>query len=100
MDWSVWSQLLGAFDRYNMWVIVAGIAATVYRLFRDLPEFLMWVNLGMPDITGEMKATSPYIESAREFFGLVLCIIVFIFHYVRYSRIRHKRMIAESQRGI
>ena len=31
----------GAFDRYNMWVIVAGIAATVYRLFRDLPEFLM-----------------------------------------------------------
>lgn len=90
----------GAFNRYNMWVIVAGMAATLYRLFRDLPEFLMWINSGAPDITEEMKATSPYIESAREFFGLILCIIIFIFHYIRYSRIRHKKMAAESQHGI
>lgn len=90
----------GAFDRYNMWVIVAGMASALYRLFRDLPEFLMWINSGAPDITAEMKATSPYIESAREFFGLILCIIIFIYHYIRYSRIRHKRITAESQHGM
>ena len=90
----------GAFDKYNMWIIVLGLCAAVYRLFRDLPEFLMWINSGTPNIVGEMKATTPYIESAREFFGLILCIIVFIFHYVRYSRIRNRRLAAENQRGI
>ena len=87
----------GAFDKYNMWIIILGIGAALYRLFRDLPEFLLWVNSGTPSIVEEMKATTPYIETAREFFGLILCIIALVYHYVRYTRIRNKKLAAESQ---
>ncbi len=90
----------GAFDRYNMWIIVLGLGAALYRLFRDLPEFLMWINSGAPSIVEEMKATTAYIETAREFFGLVLCIIAFVYHYIRFTRIRNRRLAAESMRGI
>ena len=90
----------GAFERYNMWIIVLGLGAALYRLFRDLPEFLMWINSGTPSIVQEMKATSPYIETAREFFGLVLCIFAFLYHYVRYIRIRNRKLSVENLRGI
>jgi len=87
----------GAFGKYNMWIIIIGLGAALYRLFRDLPEFLIWINSGAPSIVEEMKATSPYIETAREFFGLVLCIIVFSYHYIRYTRIRNRKLAAENQ---
>jgi hypothetical protein len=90
----------GAFDKYNMWIIVIGLGGGLYRLFRDLPEFLLWINSGTPSIVEEMKATSPYIETAREFFGLIFCILILIYHYVRYTRIRNKQLASESQRGI
>ena len=88
---------LGAFGKYNMWIIIIGLGAALYRLFRDLPEFLIWINSGAPSIVEEMKATSPYIETAREFFGLVLCIIVLSYHYIRYTRIRNRKLAAENQ---
>jgi|WetSurMetagenome_2_1015567.scaffolds.fasta_scaffold70277_2 hypothetical protein len=90
----------GAFDKYNMWIIIIGLGAALYRLFRDLPEFLLWINSGAPSIVQEMKATSTYIETAREFFGLILCIVALVYHYVRYIRIKNKRLAAESQQGL
>jgi hypothetical protein len=90
----------GAFRKYNMWIIFLGIGAALYRLFRDLPEFLLWVNMGAPSIVQEMKATTPYIETAREFFGLILCILALVYHYIRYSRIRNKKLAVESNRGL
>jgi hypothetical protein len=87
----------GAFDKYNMWIIIIGVGAALYRLFRDLPEFLLWINSGAPSIVQEMKATSAYIETAREFFGLILCIIALVYHYVRYTRIRNKRLAVDNQ---
>ena len=86
-----------AFNKYNMWIIFLGIGAALYRLFRDLPDFLMWIGSGAPSIVEEMKATSSYIETAREFFGLILCIAVLIYHYIRYTRIRNKKLAAESR---
>ena len=87
----------GAFDKYNMWIIILGLGTALYRLFRDLPEFLIWINSGTPSITGEMEATTPYIETAREFFGLIICIIALIYHYVRYTRMKNNKLAAESQ---
>jgi hypothetical protein len=38
-----------------------------------LPDFINWVQMGMPTITGSMKAEAPHIELTREFLGLVIC---------------------------
>lgn len=40
-----------------------------------LPDIIEWIDKGMPTITGSMKAESPFIELAREFFGLLLGVI-------------------------
>lgn len=55
---------MGLFGIYGIWTITI------------LPEFINWLSLGMPSIVGEMKAESPYIEFAREFFGLLICGLV------------------------
>ena len=78
----------GAYNKYNMWVIVAGIGAVLFQMFRLGPAFLQWLGEGMPSIVGEMKATSPHIELVREFLGLVVCLVALIYHYVRYTRLK------------
>lgn len=85
-----------AFNRYNMWVIVIGIAIVVYQMFRMFPAFSSWISAGTPSITGEMKAISPHVELVREFLGLVLCLIVLVFHYIRYTKLR-KTVQSESE---
>ena len=77
-----------AFNRYNMWVIVLGIGVVVYQLFRMFPAFASWLNSGAPSIYGSMKPSSPHIELVREFFGLFVCLVVLIYHYVRYTRLK------------
>jgi hypothetical protein len=78
----------GAYNRYNMWSIVLGLAVVVFELFRKFPTFAQWIGEGMPSIVQEMKATSPYVELAREYLGLCICLVALIFHYVRYARLR------------
>jgi hypothetical protein len=85
-------SLFASFDKYNMWTILLGLAAVVFELFRKFPSFALWVGDGMPSIVGEMKASSLYIELAREYLGLCLCLIVLIYHYVRFSKQRKKEM--------
>lgn len=77
-----------AFNRYNMWVIVLGIGVVVYQLFRMFPALASWLHSGAPSIYGSMKPSSPHIELVREFFGLVVCLVVLIYHYVRYTKVR------------
>lgn len=79
-----------AFKKFNMWAILLGLAIVVYELFRKFPTIAQWVSDGMPSIVEEMQASSPYIELAREYLGLVLCLIVLLFHYIRYSKHRKK----------
>lgn len=81
----------GAFHQYNMWIIVLGIGAAVYEMFHKFPAFAQWCSDGMPSIVDEMKASSPYVELVREFLGLVLCLVVLIFHYVRFTRFKSKQ---------
>jgi Transmembrane family 220, helix len=77
-----------AFQLYNMWSILLGLAVVVFELFRKFPTFAQWIGEGMPSIISEMKATTPYVELAREYLGLCLCLIVLIYHYVRFSKLR------------
>ncbi len=46
----------------------------IWTLFY-IPDWINWIQDGMPSITGSMKAESPYIELIREFFGLLICLI-------------------------
>ena len=77
-----------AFGRYNMWVIVIGIAAVVFELFRKFPAFAQWISQGMPSIVEKMEASSPYVELVREFLGLLISLAALIYHYVRYTKWR------------
>lgn len=79
-----------AFQKYNMWVIMAGIAVTVYEMFCGFPAIAMWIDKGMPSIVGEMKASSPHIEKVREMLGLFICFVVLIFQYMQYTAWRKK----------
>jgi len=45
------------------------------------PYIIDWIHHGMPSIADEMKASTPYIEYTREFFGLLISLCVIIYHY-------------------
>ena len=42
-----------AFNRYNMWAILLGLAVVVFEMFRKFPTFALWVSDGMPSIVDE-----------------------------------------------
>lgn len=65
-----------AFGKVNRYVLWAGIAVCLVWMSTLLPEFINWIRTGAPNITGEMKATTPYIEFTREFLGLGICLAV------------------------
>ena len=54
----------------------------VFFLLSYAPAFLEWVSGGMPNIAESMKAESPYIELIREFFGLLICVLVAMRYYI------------------
>ena len=68
---------LAATGRFHKVPPLLGLAVSVAFLIRLLPDFMTWVNDGMPSIVGEMKAASPYIEIVREFLGLLLSSFAF-----------------------
>ncbi len=75
--------LFAGFNRYNLWVILLGLAVCTYEGFKLVPAFWAWLNSGAPSIVESMKAESPHIEVVREFLGLGLCFIALVFFYIR-----------------
>ena len=75
--------LKGRFFRYPYLLILV-----IYILWGAsyISEMNKWVQAGMPSIAASMKAETPYIELAREFFGLLICIITIAFYYVLSKR--------------
>jgi len=57
----------------------------LYGLFMIsyIPDIVDWINGGMDNIAGSMKAEEPHIELAREFFGLVICLSVIVIYYFK-----------------
>jgi hypothetical protein len=82
-----------------IYLLVAGVSA--YAIFKKIerkyllfllsffliytlsysPYILDWILKGMPSITEEMQAATPYIEYTREFFGLLISLLVIVYHY-------------------
>ncbi|MCB0635328.1 MAG: transmembrane 220 family protein [Lewinella sp.] len=62
-----------AFWLVPRWLGWIGLAVVVFWMAWLLPEFIHWIRMGMPTITGGMKAGAPHIEYTREFLGLLLC---------------------------
>lgn len=65
--------LWSAFRSLPNWLLWVGIAVIIVSILGLLPDFIDWIKMGMPTITGSMKAEAPHIELTREFLGLVLC---------------------------
>ena len=60
------------------------LVATVFYV----PDVISWFQDGMPSITDSMKASSPYIELVREFFGLMISLVAMSFYLVRSKNAR------------
>lgn len=65
-----------AFGRFHAYALYLGLGIALIWMATLLPGFINWIKMGMPTITGSMKAESPHVELTREFLGLVLCILV------------------------
>lgn len=72
-----------AFGKYNRWLTLAGLLICLIWMFTLVPDFINWINMGMPTITGSMKAEAPHIELTREFLGLLVAGGALAFLYFR-----------------
>ena len=72
-----------SFGKRNKWVAIGGIVMCVIWVATLLPDFINWVQMGMPNIAGSMKTEEPHIEYTREFLGLGICILALVFNYRR-----------------
>ena len=64
-------------------VILVLIAAYTLFTISYVPDIIDWIQGGMDNIAGSMKAEEPHIELTREFFGLVICLIPLISYYFK-----------------
>ena len=78
--------ILNMIGKLNQGIVYVVSSIYLVALAIFLPEFINWIQLGMPDITGKMKAESPYIEYAREFFGLLICLAACFFYFKKIKR--------------
>ncbi len=72
-----------AFGKLNKYVLLGGIGLSLVWTLLLLPEFINWISMGMPTITGSMKAEEPHIEYTREFLGLFICAAALGFLYFK-----------------
>ena len=64
----------------SIFLLVAIIVYTAY-FASYIPDFIDWVNGGMDNIAGSMKAEEPHIELTREFLGLFICLVTLLYYY-------------------
>jgi phage-related holin len=73
------------YPRAYMFGVVAYALYAVYKVF-DQNGLIDWIaKHNAEDIAATMKAEKPWIEESREFFGLVILIVVLLIDYV-YAR--------------
>ena len=83
-----------AFGYFRRYAILGFGAILLIEFIRLMPEFINWINMGSPTITGKMKAESPHVEYTREFLGLLICLLGVGFLY--YQSIKTKIADAKS----
>ncbi|MEX2336592.1 MAG: transmembrane 220 family protein [Fulvivirga sp.] len=68
-------------------ILLTIVAGTVLSVFY-IPGIIDWLQQGTAgELTQEMKATKPYIEESREFFGLFLALLTLLFYYVQEKKL-------------
>ena len=75
-----------AFGRYYKWLTLGGLVICLIWMITLAPDFINWINMGMPSIVESMKAEKPHIELTREFLGLLIAGGTLAFHYYRSGR--------------
>ncbi len=78
-------------NKYYPYAYLLGIiiysAYAGFKLFEPDGVWDWFTKYNAPNIADSMKATKPWIEETREFFGLVILIVVFLVDYF-YARKR------------
>ena len=81
---------LGYRGKMNFTALFVGLAvfgAYAAYLFVADDGVLSWiVDHNAENIAGSMKAETPWIEDSREFFGLLILIIVFLINYFHFRK--------------
>lgn len=78
---------MAAAKRYNKWMILVGAVAYFIYMLNFVPGVESWFfEHGGENIAQSMKATKPWIEETREFFGLLILVGVFVFQYFSMRR--------------
>lgn len=68
-----------AFGRYyRPLTLILAIVLTIWMLSL-VPDFVAWIRMGAPTITGSMKAESPHVELVREFLGLLISVAALMY---------------------
>lgn len=73
-------------DNLNAFVIGSGLFVLTLITATYVPALVEWVGKGMPTIAATMQAESPHIELIREFFGLVLALVVLGYYYFKIKK--------------
>lgn len=79
---------LAAWDRYYKWAIIAGMVVYFIYMLTFVPGVeSWWVEHERENIAQTMKVEKPWIEETREFFGLLILLLVFAWHYFRMRKL-------------
>lgn len=80
---------------YKGWYLFGIVACLGYAVFKFFEHdgVLSWMmDHNAENIAGSMKASTPWIEDTREFFGLFIIIIVLLVNFVHASQKKTKKM--------
>ncbi|MBO9154565.1 transmembrane 220 family protein [Chitinophaga sp. GCM10012297] len=92
---AVFCGLAAAGNYYKGWYLFGIVACLGYAvsLFFAKDGVLSWATEHHAEnIAGAMKASTPWIEDTREFFGLFIIIVVLLVNFVYISQKRAKKM--------
>ena len=79
-------SIAAIFKKYNITLVYIGIAICIIGVGILFPELIDWIKMGTPNIAETMKTDRPYIEFVREFFGLLITLGAFVFHYFQIKK--------------
>ena len=80
--------LLAFRDRHYFWFNLVFTMTLLVSTSFYVVDVIEWWNDDMPSITESMKASSPYIERIREFFGLITALVAMTFYLVLSKKIK------------
>lgn len=81
---------MGAFGRYNLALLVPGLAIFALYFIYLIPKILEWFASDDSLVGGTMSDDKMYIEQSREAFGLLMGLSVLVFLFFTRHRLGNK----------